>query len=277
MVSDKIEKSYKVAKWIEKPDTLASVKRYEETLSEMKRITEHEWIVNELKKKKNAQILDVCGGWGIAGVALSKTLREKKIDTKLTILDIRRDVKEDSRAFTKRELGEEAELVVEDATRIGTINQFDFAIMWGYSTPHFNPWQMTKLIANISRNLRENGFFLIEEMDRLFTVFVQSGYQRVLAERVTEDRAILSLHSGYEPMKGSFSRLLVDLFEGKPTSEEFFFWGLASLAQMLWMFFEDVDFIQRDRYRGVLIAKKPRRDMALEAYASLEPRLLRQA
>ena len=131
MASDKIEKSYKVAKWIEKPDSPTSVKRYEETLSEMKRITEHEWIVNELKKKKNAKILDVCGGWGIAGVALSKTLREKKIDTKLTILDIRRDVKEDSRAFTKRELGEEAELVVEDATRIGTINQFDFAIMWG--------------------------------------------------------------------------------------------------------------------------------------------------
>ena len=121
---------------------------------------------------------------------------------------------------------------------------------------------MTKLIANISRNLRDNGFFLIEEMDRLFTVFVQSGYQRVLAERVTEDRAILSIHSGYEPMKGSFSRLLVDLF---------------GLAQILWMFFDDVDFIQRDRYRGVLIAKKPRRDMALETYASLEPRLLRQA
>jgi hypothetical protein len=275
MASDKIENSYKVAKWIEKPDSPASVKRYEETLSEMKRITEHEWIVNELKEKKNAKILDICGGWGIAGVALSKTIREKKIDTDLTILDIRRDQEKDSKDFTKRELGEVAKYLVADVTTLGSVNHFDVAVMWGYSTPHFDPWQMTKLIANISMNLGDNGVFLIEEMDRLFTVFVQSGYQRVLAERVTEDRAVLSLHSGYEPLKGSFSRLLFDLFEGKPALEEFYFWGLASLAQMLWMFFEDVDFLQRDRYRGVLIAKKPRRSLALESYTGFEPRLLR--
>ncbi len=274
MSSEKIEKSYKVAKWIDTPDAPTSMKRFDETLVEMRSMVEYDWLSNQLKRKSSVKILDICGGWGIGGVALSKAIREKNKGTKLTILDLRRDVREDSKIFSKRVLGEAAKFKLADVTKLGFIDEFDVAVMWGFSTPHFDPWQMTKLVANVSRNLSEDGCFMIEEMDRQYTVLVQSGYQRILSERVTEDRAILSLHAGYDPVKGSFKRLLMNLFERDSTSEEFTFWGIAYLAQLLWMFFEDVDFIERERYRGVLIASRPRKSMNIDSYFCTPPRIL---
>ena len=85
---------------------------------------------------------------------------------------------------------------------------------------------------------------------------------------------MISLHSSYDPRKGVFKRLIIDLIEGGKASDDFYFWGLADSAQAMWMFFNDVDFKMRDPYRGVLIAKEPRRKHDLRKFLSSEPTIL---
>lgn len=144
------------------------------------------------------------------------------------------------------------------------------------STPHFSPWDMTRLLAGVSLNLEDHGFFLTEETNRIYTVFIQSGYQRVLSESASEEKAVISLHSSYDPRRGMFKRLIIDLLEGGRASDEFHFWGLADAAQVIWVFFQDIDFAARDRYRGVLIAKKPRRGVELRTFLNTEPTMLKK-
>jgi hypothetical protein len=73
-----------------------------------------------------------------------------------------------------------------------------------------------------------------------------------------------------------FKRLIIDLLEGGKATDEFHFWGLADAAQAIWVFFKDVDFVPRDRYRGVLIAKEPRMGVELRAFLDSEPAMLKK-
>jgi hypothetical protein len=144
------------------------------------------------------------------------------------------------------------------------------------STSHFDPWDMTRLLAGVSLNLEDHGLMLVEETDRVYTVFLQSGYQRVVPEGAKEEKVVVSLHSSFDPLRGTFKRVIIDLLEGEAASDDFYFWGLADSAQSLWMFFKDVDFMPRDRYRGVLIAKEPRKKINTSQFLDTEPKMLKK-
>jgi len=277
MTSESMEKIYSVGKWIDEPGTEEGSKRYQQTLTEMRRLIGHDWLKEALVRSGSIRILDVCGGWGIAGVALSKILREQGKDTELTVLDLRRDMEKSAKAFGAGEIGAEPEFILADATRLGELGKkFDVVLLWGMSTSHFSPWDMTRFLAGVSLNLEDHGLLLVEEADRIYTVFIQSGYQRVFSEGASEEKAVISLHSSYDPRRGMFKRLIIDLLEGGKAADEFHFWGLADAAQAIWVFFKDVDFIPRDRYRGVLIAKEPRRGVDLKVFLDSEPAMLKK-
>jgi len=62
-------------------------------------------------------------------------------------------------------------------------------------------------------------------------------------------------------LKGEFYRTIFDLKSGERNEMKVYFWGLAELMSMVWIFFfKDVDFIpyQYGNYRGIIIAYKPR-------------------
>jgi len=61
-------------------------------------------------------------------------------------------------------------------------------------------------------------------------------------------------------LKGEFHRIIFDLKSGERSEMKVYFWDLAELMSIIWVFFKDVDFIpdQYGGYRGIIIACKPR-------------------
>jgi ubiquinone/menaquinone biosynthesis C-methylase UbiE len=270
-----MEKAYRVAKWLDPPGNREASKRFLQIKSEFEKIIKHRWVSEALKGRESFSILDLCGAWGIAGIAISKVLRQEKMGTSLTILDLRRDSEEVARSFVKEELGEEPAYIVADATKLHDIGEkFDIAVLWGMSTSHFDPWGMTKLLAGVSNNLADDGLLLIEETDRTYTTFLSGGYTRFYVEGASEEKTVVSLHSGYDSRRGVVKKVIVDLVSGEKALEDIHLWGLAEMAQMLWMFFGDVDFIPRDQYRGVLIAKGPRKEIFSKSFLDSSPSFL---
>ncbi|MEM4297989.1 MAG: class I SAM-dependent methyltransferase, partial [Nitrososphaerota archaeon] len=118
------------------------------------------------------RIVDLCSGTGIGGIALAKNLLNLGIRADLPLLDLRRKALSKGEEFCSRELGFKPETLERDMLEdIGLRTTFDIALMWGYTTPHFNPWNWVKALANVSQLLKDDGLFIYDELDRTYTVF----------------------------------------------------------------------------------------------------------
>jgi len=276
MASEPLEKLYSLVKWEDDISTEEGRARYEQIKGEMKQIAEHEWL-SPLLSGKAMRVLDLCGGAGIAGIAMVKVLMESKKGCTLTIVDLREKALETSRLLCHQETGLKPETYVLDARDLRTLPmKCDVALLWGLSTPHFDPWDMTKVMASASSALDDDGVLVVEEVDRVYLRFTQFGYQRVLVENAAEDEAVISLHSGFDIKTGSFRRLTIDLMDSERRSmDSYYFWGVAAMCQLAWTFFEDVDLIQKDRARCVILAWRPRRRIKPDAFIGSEPKMRR--
>ena len=243
-----MEKSYKLAKWLDTPGTAKAEERYQQVKNEMNKTSKHPWFLEALKDRKTIQVLDICGGWGIAGTAISKTLKEQGYEAELTIQDIRSDSKDDACSFVEKELGAKPTYLVGDATQLPHFDtKFDICVLWGMSTPHFSHWDMLKLLSGVAQNLADDGLMLIEEADRVYTSFISSNYQKLYVEGGSEENAVVSLHRGYDPRRGMIRKTMVDLVSGEKVKDEFHLWSLSETASLLWVFFGDVDFVEQCR------------------------------
>ncbi|MEO0165164.1 MAG: hypothetical protein ABIL39_03395 [candidate division WOR-3 bacterium] len=131
--------------------------------------------------------------------------------------------------------------------------------MYGLSTPHFNPWEIIKVFLGACECLEDDGIFIIDEVDRRYGIFLTRGYQHLLAEG-DEDKFVLSFHSGYDMLKGTFSRTHFNpIFPKKGVTMELFFWGLAEIGAFTFLFFKDVDFVNLDGTRHFILGYGPRR------------------
>jgi len=253
---------YKILGWPEDPYSDAGRKRFENALKFMEILTKHRWIRNILNKRKVIKILDVCGGTGIGGIALTKILLDKGFKVDLFIADLREDALETAQKWGREVLGIEIKTTVIDVRDIYNIGEKDFNIvlLYGLSTPHFNPWDIVKMYVSISRILSKEGLFIIDEADRRKTIFLTTGYKWSLAESVGENNVGLSLHIGYDSIKGTFKRVFLNIKE-KPKffTYEIFLWGLAEIAALTWIFFKSVDLINLERSRYFILGYRPRK------------------
>jgi len=176
------------------------------------------------------------------------------------MLDIRREALEKALDFSLKELGFKAQIQVTDILKPDYLEgKYDIALMYGFSASHFNPWEMMKILSSTQEIIAEDGILLMEERDRVQEVFLSRGYQQILPE-YSEDKVVLTIHKGYNALKGEFHRIIFDLKSGERSEMKVYFWGLAELMSIIWVFFKDVDFIpdQYGGYRGIIIACKPR-------------------
>ncbi len=207
------------------------------------------------------RILDILSGEGIGGVALSKSLDRR---VRLYLLDLREKALEVARRFSREELGEEGEILVHDATRVHEVlKDLDLVLMYGLSTPHFDPWRASLLLASISESLKDDGVLLVEEADRRYWVFYMTGYKDVMAE-FKGDEPILSMHKGYDFKRGTFRRAHFSLLRGEIAELEVYFWGVADFLSLMWLFFKEVDLHSLDYRRFILLARRPRRKLRPE-------------
>jgi predicted O-methyltransferase YrrM len=276
-LSKELEDIYRVVPWPEDPWSEKGRERFEKALKRFKKLISHEWIGSLSSSRSRVRILDVCGGTGIGGIALAKTLTESGKIAELTITDLRKSALQKAVEFG-RELGIKPKIEQADALKIHEIGEeYDIGLLYGCSTPHFNPWRIVKLLASVSSAIADDGVFVMDEVDRVYMFLVQ-GYRLVLPDEASKDRVVISIHSNYDPMTGEIKRLEFDLVRRRGTELPLYFWGLAELMSITWLFFEHVDFLRdeesmRGQCTGLIVAYRPRRKIIPSDLAHY-PRLL---
>jgi len=84
---------------------------------------------------------------------------------------------------------------------------YDIALLWGHSTPHLNPWEMTRAYAAICHLLNDSGVMAMDETDRIYNIFYRVGYKDFLIEGETKyGLTVATIHMGYDEKRGVFNR-----------------------------------------------------------------------
>ena len=233
--AEELERLYKMFPWPEDPYTRAGRERYESARRDMERLVEHPWVVEAIRGKERPRVLDLCGGTGIGGVALASALLELGHVPELHVLDLRGDALEVAERFGEEELGFRPVTHRVDALAVGGLGvEFDLVVLYGLSTPHFDPWSMSLLCWSVGRALSEGGVFVVEESDRGSLLF-ERRYRDVLVEGYGDESVTVSLHVGYDPLRGRVRRALLELPGGDgPVYLEAYVWDLAGSAALIW-------------------------------------------
>jgi hypothetical protein len=108
--------------------------------------------------------------------------------------------------------------------------------------------------------LRDEGIFIVDESDRRYSIFLNTGYKWALSEGENEDKFTVSFHRGYDLLKGTCKRTYIDFTHStKPATMEVFMWGLAEVAALMWTFFKDVDLVKLRNARHFILGYNPRK------------------
>ncbi len=272
--SEWLEKTYSAFKWIEDPFTREGFERYKKILESMDKIVEHKWIREVIEKRDKIRIIDLCGGTGLAGIALAKKIvgLGKKVD--VTIVDLRSSALEKAREFSVRELGYSVETIEMNVLDIHRLDRkYDIALLWGHTTPHFSPWDYARLCAGLTKILDRESVYIYEETDRFYTIAMM-GYKYFLIEAVSDENIVATIHVSRDPLTGYIVRKAVDLITRKTADLHTYLWDISSSACITWMFFQDIDFIPETRYRGYIVAYKPFSSSIVEKILFTKPTMI---
>ncbi|AMQ18485.1 class I SAM-dependent methyltransferase [Thermococcus peptonophilus] len=217
------------------------------------------------------RILDICAGTGVAGVALAKATRAKL----LTVLDARKDDLELASEWLKiADINPKLNLVQGDARETAKlVGEHDVAVLWGYTMPHFDPFDAVRLFANVASILSDDGVFIIEDMDRVYWILYRAGYKKFLIEGRRENYTIASMHEGYDFARGTFKRgyYIIPGFK-KISDVDFHYWDLATQLAIGGVFFKEAELITQEEHGrkvgDILLFRKPRKKVAEEILAS---------
>lgn len=259
-----MEKLYSILNWPEEPGSSKAEERYKEALDSFTKVLKHPFIVP--KAKRRVKILDLLGGTGIGGIALSKVIKESGTPPDLIILDLRENALRMAEEFGKEVLGYEPTTILGDALEVHRlVEDIDIALIYGYSMPHFDPWQMARLLASISNVLKDDGVIIVQEIDRRYIVFYKVGYKEIIP-MLSGEEVFLDFHGGYNLIRGTFKRYYHYTKTGELISADVFFWGIAELLTFIWLFFREVDLIPipERTTSHFLLGQGPRRRIKLE-------------
>jgi len=261
---DRLTRFYSVFPWFDDPESERGKAYFEVTLGFMGRLLEHPW-VQEACARGRLKVLELCGGAGFGGIALAKRLQEKGVEAELALTDLREEALRRAAKWAKEELGREIETALLDAREAHKLGEkFDLVLMYGLSTPHFDPWDLVEFLAAAGEALEDRGILVIEESDRRYRIYLTAGYKWALAE-AADERFTVSFHTGYDLYRGTVKRHYLDLrAPGAPVEMETFMWGLAEVAAFVWCFFGEVDLIQLRNERHFVLGRGPRRRLSPE-------------
>ncbi|MGY4707607.1 class I SAM-dependent methyltransferase [Candidatus Bipolaricaulota sp. J31] len=255
---DRLCRFYSVFPWFEDPESARGKRYFEVTLGFMEKLLDHPWMKGACARGR-LKVLEVCGGAGFGGIALAKLLQEKGVEIDLTITDLREEALNKAAKWAERELGKGIETVLLDAREAHKLDEkFDIVLMYGLSTPHFDPWELVRLFSSVGDALCDGGIFVLDESDRRHRIFLTVGYKWALAE-AADERFTVSFHTGYDLYRGTVKRHYLDLHApDEPVEMETFMWGLAEVAAFVWCFFEEVDLVQLRDVRHFVLGRGPR-------------------
>lgn len=259
--SSELSRFYSIFGWPDDPDTEAGRRYLEATAQSMERLLKHSLVERMIAQRRKVRILEICAGSGFGGVTLAKTLMDKKIRFDLLLTDLRQDALAAGQRWGRQVLGQDVRIDQADAREVHRLRKkFDLCLMHGLSTPHFNPWDMVRILASVSQALTDDGLFAIDEIDRKYQILMVQGYKWAYAEGRDEENLTLSFHTGYDPVKGSCKRTFLGLKDlANPVTTDIVWWGLAEVGAMAWTFFKDVHLLNVSGMRHFLLGSHPRR------------------
>ena len=171
----------------------------------------------------------------------------------------------------KKEQNIDVEYEVKDVLQDPLGSNCDIALLFGPSTAHFSPFEMLKLLANVSKALQNDGLVIIEEMDRIYNLLYKVGYKDLLIERSASD-IVLTLHVDYDRKKGMFIRKFIRIYSKyEPLGDlPVFMWSTALTASYAWIFYKNVEIITINNV-DYIVASRPCRGIDLERILSSNP------
>ncbi len=256
---ERLSRFYSIFPWYDDPESEGGKRYFEASVGTMEKLAQHPWI----RDRERLKVPEICGGAGFGGVALAKVLAQRGVEVDLTITDLRAEALERARRWGTETLGREVKTEVLDAHEVHKLKEkYDLVLMYGLSTPHFDPWELVRVLASVGEALEDEGIFAVEESDRRYRIFLMIGYKWALAETV-EGKYTVSFHAGYDFHRGTVRRIYTDLRKpGELMEMETFMWGLAEVGAFVWMFFEEVDFLPLRNDRGFILGREPRRGIS---------------
>ncbi len=271
-----LSRLYGTGFWPSRPDDPAAIERFERAIKVLKYLLNTHPFMKRLCEINEVKLLDVAAGSGIGGAAFARALIECGADrVDLVAVDARPD-----------DLGFVAEWVKGLETRVRTrvapverlyevlrneLRSFDAAIMWGGSAPHFNPYDMLRVYANVAELLKDDGVFIEQETDALHRVLFLMGYERIYAQKELPDgKVLVTVHHKYDAKRGTYYRGWYvipgfHLIEELPVT----FWFIGTLAGLGWSVFKDVDIVTEKEHgvalgRHIILFRSPRRNLIPE-------------
>jgi predicted O-methyltransferase YrrM len=260
MDRDRLRDFYGLKLWPMDPMSIDGRRRFDEAINYFRSMVDHDFIKTLLSGKERVDVLEVCGGTGLGGVALAKVLIERGYNVSLLVTDIREEDLDKVSLWLDDvdmlELRTEACDVLE-VHRLGRV--FDMVLMYGESTPHFSPWDMVRLLSSISSVVSDDGVFILEDVDRRYNIFYLMKYKDVISGESRDKGVYLDMHVGYDAVRGVFKRSFITLPALKgPINMELYFWGVAELGALMWLYFSDIDIVRHDRLYFI-VGRYPRR------------------
>jgi len=246
-----VEKVLELIEWPEDIDTKKGRERFQYAIRSFRNL--------DFPQKKYV-ILEVAGGSGIGGIALAKSLMERNCEiSELVITDIREKILEKAREFSKRELGFEAKTYVIDAKDLHKLGiKADIVLMYGNSHATFSTLDMIKFLSSASLSLKDDGILLIQGTNMFLAYIINMGYKYVLSERATDDKVLISVHGGYDEIRGMFKRIFIDLISRAKADVEIKFWDFAEILGLCKIFFKEAILEKIESYKGIVICKYPK-------------------
>lgn len=268
MGSEELSKAYEIADWGDDPWSERGRRRYEEAIKTFRSLMRHDWFS---ALPDEVSVLDIGAGRGIGGVALAKVLKEGGRRVELLMIDLREEALRDAERFAREE-GIDAKARVHDALRAHELGRFDVVLMYGAILAHFDEWSFIRLLSSAAEALRGEGIVIIEELDRVNYIF-RAGFKDMLMERRDPSNPSLSYHLRYDPVKGTYTRVLLRLKDMKAVEIGVNFRSIAHIASALWAFVSDVDIISKGEGFYLVLGKGPKRGPS-PAELTRDPRVL---
>ncbi len=273
MESMDIDRVYDKFPWPMRPDDPRAVERFKDMIELFRELIARHRYLSTINSLDEVRVLDIVAGTGIAGATLAHVLHGRGKRVCLTVTDIREsDLDKNVKAETYVCDAGSLDKCLRDRT-----GYYDIALLWGYSAPHFSPWDLVRVYASTAKLLKREGVLLLEETDRLYTVLTLVGYKDFLVEADYGAEKLVSIHLDYDTYRGIYKRgyyLVPGFREVGVMSVKM--WDLASIAAYGWCFFREVDIVsgltftaKRRRKGYIILLKEPRKTSLEEDYSNL--------
>jgi hypothetical protein len=92
-------------------------------------------------------------------------------------------------------------------------------------------------------------------------------YKDVISGKTLDGNVYLDMHTGYDPIRGVFKRTFTVLPGAEKLVEiNSYYWGVAEMGALSWVFFRDVDIVRHVRggFHYFIIAANPRKILVPE-------------